>query len=120
MTKCCLSFSFTGLQVVLKSIIRAMAPLMQIGLLILFVIIIFAITGMEFFQGKFHYTCLYTEDPKNANSTPIQGECPYSQASYFMFNFETKSKHTQRHHDQHMVKNTIKLIKIRGHQGKTS
>ncbi|XP_041481260.1 voltage-dependent calcium channel type A subunit alpha-1-like isoform X7 [Lytechinus variegatus] len=51
-----------SLQVVLKSIIRAMAPLLQITLLILFVIIIFAITGMEFFMGKFHRTC-FVYDP---------------------------------------------------------
>ncbi|XP_072014634.1 voltage-dependent calcium channel type A subunit alpha-1-like isoform X8 [Amphiura filiformis] len=57
-----------SLQVVLKSIIRAMAPLMQIGLLILFVIIIFAITGMEFFQGLFHKTCFYTIDRDNITS----------------------------------------------------
>ncbi|XP_033121214.1 voltage-dependent calcium channel type A subunit alpha-1-like [Anneissia japonica] len=49
-----------SLQVVLKSIICAMAPLLQIGLLIFFVIVIFAITGMEFFRGVFHKTCFRT------------------------------------------------------------
>lgn len=65
-------FLSTGLQVVLKSIIRAMAPLLQITLLILFVIIIFAITGMEFFMGKFHKTC-YVFDPISGSkySLPI-------------------------------------------------
>jgi len=47
----------TGLQVVLKSILKAMAPLLQIGLLVLFAIVIFAIIGLEFFYGAFHYAC---------------------------------------------------------------
>lgn len=46
-----------GLQVVLKSIIKAMAPLLQIGLLVLFAIIIFAIIGLEFYSGALHKTC---------------------------------------------------------------
>ncbi len=50
-----------GLQVVLKSIICAMAPLLQIGLLVLFAIVIFAIIGLEFYSGDFHATC-YDED----------------------------------------------------------
>jgi len=43
--------------VVLKSILKAMAPLLQIGLLVLFAIIIFAIIGLEFFTGVFHNAC---------------------------------------------------------------
>lgn len=39
------------------SIIKAMAPLLQIGLLVLFAIVIFAVIGLEFFSGAFHYTC---------------------------------------------------------------
>ncbi|KAK2174860.1 hypothetical protein NP493_771g00002 [Ridgeia piscesae] len=46
-----------SLQVVLKSIIRAMAPLLQIGLLVLFAIVIFAIIGLEFYNGAFHTAC---------------------------------------------------------------
>lgn len=46
-----------GLQVVLKSIIKAMAPLLQIGLLVLFAIVIFAIIGLEFYSGALHRTC---------------------------------------------------------------
>jgi len=46
-----------GLQVVLKSIIRAMIPLAQIGLLVSFAILIFAIIGLEFYSGSFHFTC---------------------------------------------------------------
>ncbi|XP_030401977.1 voltage-dependent P/Q-type calcium channel subunit alpha-1A isoform X10 [Gopherus evgoodei] len=46
-----------SLQVVLKSIMKAMIPLLQIGLLLFFAILIFAIIGLEFYMGKFHTTC---------------------------------------------------------------
>ncbi|XP_037935071.1 voltage-dependent calcium channel type A subunit alpha-1-like isoform X1 [Teleopsis dalmanni] len=52
-----------SLQVVLKSIIKAMAPLLQIGLLVLFAIVIFAIIGLEFYSGALHKTCYSLEDP---------------------------------------------------------
>lgn len=55
-------FSHVGLQVVLKSIIKAMAPLLQIGLLVLFAIVIFAIIGLEFYSGALHKTCYSLED----------------------------------------------------------
>ncbi|XP_076348335.1 voltage-dependent calcium channel type A subunit alpha-1-like [Tachypleus tridentatus] len=51
-----------SLQVVLKSIIKAMAPLLQIGLLVLFAIVIFAIIGLEFYNGVFHKTCYSLEE----------------------------------------------------------
>lgn len=41
----------------LKSIIKAMKPLLQIGLLVLFAILIFAIIGLEFYSGALHRTC---------------------------------------------------------------
>ncbi|KYQ52756.1 Voltage-dependent calcium channel type D subunit alpha-1 [Trachymyrmex zeteki] len=47
----------SGLQVVLNSILRAMVPLLHIALLVLFVIIIYAIIGLELFSGKMHKTC---------------------------------------------------------------
>ena len=47
-----------GLQVVLKSIIQAMAPLFQITLLVLFMIVIFAIIGLELYSGAFHKICI--------------------------------------------------------------
>lgn len=34
-----------------------MAPLLQIGLLVLFAIVIFAIIGLEFYSGALHRTC---------------------------------------------------------------
>lgn len=53
-----------GLQVVLNSIIKAMVPLLHIALLVLFVIIIYAIIGLELFIGKMHATC-YTPGTGN-------------------------------------------------------
>ncbi|XP_053950332.1 voltage-dependent calcium channel type A subunit alpha-1 isoform X12 [Anastrepha ludens] len=60
-----------SLQVVLKSIIKAMAPLLQIGLLVLFAIVIFAIIGLEFYSGALHKTCYSLEDP---NKSVKEGE----------------------------------------------
>uniref|UniRef100_A0A8C8BVT3 Voltage-dependent L-type calcium channel subunit alpha n=1 Tax=Otus sunia TaxID=257818 RepID=A0A8C8BVT3_9STRI len=53
-----------SLQVVLNSIIKAMVPLLHIALLVLFVIIIYAIIGLELFIGKMHKSyILVEEDP---------------------------------------------------------
>uniref|UniRef100_A0A5F8GDA6 Voltage-dependent P/Q-type calcium channel subunit alpha n=1 Tax=Monodelphis domestica TaxID=13616 RepID=A0A5F8GDA6_MONDO len=59
-----------SLQVVLKSIMKAMIPLLQIGLLLFFAILIFAIIGLEFYMGKFHTTCFEEVTGK------VQGESP--------------------------------------------
>ncbi|KAM3178487.1 hypothetical protein ACTXT7_002435 [Hymenolepis weldensis] len=53
----CIVVLFGRLQVVLKSLIKAMAPLLQIGLLVLFGIVVLAIVGLEFYGGGFHLTC---------------------------------------------------------------
>uniref|UniRef100_A0A669E9C0 Voltage-dependent P/Q-type calcium channel subunit alpha-1A n=1 Tax=Oreochromis niloticus TaxID=8128 RepID=A0A669E9C0_ORENI len=45
-----------SLQVVLKSIMKAMIPLLQIGLLLFVAILMFAIIGLEFYMGQFHKT----------------------------------------------------------------
>lgn len=42
---------------VLKSIMKAMIPLLQIGVLLFVAILMFAIIGLEFYMGKFHRTC---------------------------------------------------------------
>ncbi|KAL1421244.1 hypothetical protein MTO96_023221 [Rhipicephalus appendiculatus] len=61
-----------SLQVVLKSIIKAMAPLLQIGLLVLFAIVIFAIIGLEFYsdeivpEGEQETPC-YQDSPLNSS-----------------------------------------------------
>lgn len=39
-----------------------MAPLLQIGLLVLFAIVIFAIIGLEFYSGALHRSCYSLED----------------------------------------------------------
>ncbi|XP_044054404.1 voltage-dependent R-type calcium channel subunit alpha-1E isoform X4 [Siniperca chuatsi] len=46
-----------SLQIVLKSIMKAMVPLLQIGMLLFFAILMFAIIGLEFYSGKLHHTC---------------------------------------------------------------
>ncbi|XP_075844393.1 voltage-dependent R-type calcium channel subunit alpha-1E isoform X5 [Microtus pennsylvanicus] len=46
-----------SLQIVLKSIMKAMVPLLQIGLLLFFAILMFAIIGLEFYSGKLHRAC---------------------------------------------------------------
>ncbi|CAD5229555.1 unnamed protein product [Bursaphelenchus okinawaensis] len=61
-----------SLQVVLKSILCAMAPLLQIGLLVLFAIVIFAIIGLEFYSGIFHSACYNDEgDIINISERPF-------------------------------------------------
>uniref|UniRef100_A0A665WSA1 Voltage-dependent L-type calcium channel subunit alpha n=1 Tax=Echeneis naucrates TaxID=173247 RepID=A0A665WSA1_ECHNA len=59
-----------SLQVVLNSIIKAMVPLLHIALLVLFVIIIYAIIGLELFMGKMHKTCVYEHIGTNAEEKP--------------------------------------------------
>uniref|UniRef100_A0A7N8YJ79 Voltage-dependent L-type calcium channel subunit alpha n=1 Tax=Mastacembelus armatus TaxID=205130 RepID=A0A7N8YJ79_9TELE len=59
-----------SLQVVLNSIIKAMVPLLHIALLVLFVIIIYAIIGLELFMGKMHKTCVYEHLGTNAEEKP--------------------------------------------------
>ncbi len=39
-----------------------MAPLLQIGLLVLFAIVIFAIIGLDFYEGALHKTCFSLPD----------------------------------------------------------
>ncbi|XP_046670944.1 muscle calcium channel subunit alpha-1-like [Homalodisca vitripennis] len=56
-----------SLQVVLNSILRAMVPLLHIALLVIFVIIIYAIIGLEMFSGTLHKSCYNkTTDPGSA------------------------------------------------------
>uniref|UniRef100_A0A8C2D8Z5 Calcium channel, voltage-dependent, R type, alpha 1E subunit a n=1 Tax=Cyprinus carpio TaxID=7962 RepID=A0A8C2D8Z5_CYPCA len=76
-----------SLQIVLKSIMKAMVPLLQIGLLLFFAILMFAIIGLEFYSGKLHkryseradsseldFPCGAKPCPENYNCTgPWQG-----------------------------------------------
>lgn len=71
----CLGYSGPGLQVVLKSIMKAMVPLLQIGLLLFFAILMFAIIGLEFYMGKFHKACF-------SNSTGEAWQDPLDPSSF--------------------------------------
>ncbi|XP_045525614.1 muscle calcium channel subunit alpha-1-like isoform X1 [Pieris brassicae] len=53
-----------SLQIVLNSILKAMVPLFHIAFLVLFVIIIYAIIGLELFSGVLHDTCFDNETKK--------------------------------------------------------
>uniref|UniRef100_A0AAY4EWT7 Voltage-dependent L-type calcium channel subunit alpha n=1 Tax=Denticeps clupeoides TaxID=299321 RepID=A0AAY4EWT7_9TELE len=65
-----------SLQVVLNSIIKAMVPLLHIALLVLFVIIIYAIIGLELFMGKMHRTCfLYRDGRRGALAEEKPAPC---------------------------------------------
>ncbi|XP_054440719.1 voltage-dependent N-type calcium channel subunit alpha-1B [Pteronotus mesoamericanus] len=66
-----------SLQVVLKSIMKAMVPLLQIGLLLFFAILMFAIIGLEFYMGKFHKACFpNTTDAEPVGDFPCGKEAP--------------------------------------------
>ncbi|XP_067825703.1 calcium channel, voltage-dependent, N type, alpha 1B subunit, a [Heptranchias perlo] len=65
-----------SLQVVLKSIMKAMVPLLQIGLLLFFAIVMFAIIGLEFYMGKFHQTCFSEETNQPVEEFPCGKESP--------------------------------------------
>ncbi|KAL0965374.1 hypothetical protein UPYG_G00280480 [Umbra pygmaea] len=65
-----------SLQVVLKSIMKAMVPLLQIGLLLFFAILMFAIIGVEFYMGKFHTTCFKVDTSERAAAFPCGTEPP--------------------------------------------
>lgn len=66
-----------SLQVVLNSILRAMVPLLHIALLVLFVIIIYAIIGLELFSGKMHKTCF-----NNVTGEPMDEPHPCGEDGY--------------------------------------
>ena len=50
----------------LNAILMAMIPLLHIALLVMFVMIIYAIIGLELFSGLLHKTCFY-----NATGTQL-------------------------------------------------
>ncbi|KAA0714093.1 Voltage-dependent L-type calcium channel subunit alpha-1D [Triplophysa tibetana] len=60
-----------SLQIVLNSIMKAMVPLLHISLLVLFVIIIYAIIGLELFIGRMHRTCFFTGSDYHADDEPL-------------------------------------------------
>ncbi|KAH0510777.1 Voltage-dependent L-type calcium channel subunit alpha-1F [Microtus ochrogaster] len=60
----------TGLHIVLNSIMKALVPLLHIALLVLFVIIIYAIIGLELFLGRMHKTCYFLGSDMEAEEDP--------------------------------------------------
>jgi len=67
--------------VVLKSILKAMAPLLQIGLLVLFAIIIFAIIGLEFFNGVYHNACKRKDNGETRTHTHTHAHTRHNTAT---------------------------------------
>uniref|UniRef100_A0A6I8NKM7 Voltage-dependent L-type calcium channel subunit alpha n=1 Tax=Ornithorhynchus anatinus TaxID=9258 RepID=A0A6I8NKM7_ORNAN len=65
-----------SLHIVLNSIMKAMVPLLHIALLVLFVIIIYAIIGLELFIGRMHKTCFYVGSELEAEEDP--SPCAFS------------------------------------------
>lgn len=59
----------TGLHIVLNSIMKALVPLLHIALLVLFVIIIYAIIGLELFLGRMHKTCYFLGSGRPAHTS---------------------------------------------------
>ncbi|XP_010725395.2 voltage-dependent L-type calcium channel subunit alpha-1D-like, partial [Meleagris gallopavo] len=60
-----------SLHIVLNSIMKAMVPLLHIALLVLFVIIIYAIIGLELFIGRMHKTCFFIGSGEGCPSFPL-------------------------------------------------
>jgi len=81
-------FLVVGLQVVLNSILKAMMPLLHIALLVIFVIIIYAIVGLELFSGNLHKTCFINSTRKFIS--------PSSPAMFIHVGFVISSNSTSR------------------------
>ncbi|XP_010209551.1 PREDICTED: voltage-dependent L-type calcium channel subunit alpha-1D-like, partial [Tinamus guttatus] len=64
------------LHIVLNSIMKAMVPLLHIALLVLFVIIIYAIIGLELFIGRMHKTCFFVGSDLESEEDP--SPCAFS------------------------------------------
>ncbi|XP_042611917.1 voltage-dependent N-type calcium channel subunit alpha-1B-like [Cyprinus carpio] len=55
---------------------KAMVPLLQIGLLLFFAIVMFAIIGVEFYMGKFHFTCFKVDTGEKVSDYPCGKDLP--------------------------------------------
>ncbi|XP_045456510.1 muscle calcium channel subunit alpha-1-like [Melitaea cinxia] len=78
-----------SLQIVLNSILKAMVPLFHIAFLVLFVIIIYAIIGLELFSGVLHDACFFNatgkivDDPTACSRDPdIGNQCEAGQVCH--------------------------------------
>jgi len=64
---------------------KAMIPLLQIGLLLFFAILMFAIIGLEFYMGKFHTTCFDNITGRSLGAS--FGDHGMSQSQVAQFNY---------------------------------
>ncbi|CAD5219442.1 unnamed protein product [Bursaphelenchus okinawaensis] len=81
-----------SLQVVLNAILRAMLPLLHISLLVMFVIIIYAIIGLELFCGKLHSTCVDVVTGDFAQKDP--SPCGRASTAYHCEPASASAKHS--------------------------
>ncbi|XP_010830951.1 PREDICTED: voltage-dependent L-type calcium channel subunit alpha-1F-like, partial [Bison bison bison] len=65
------------LHIVLNSIMKALVPLLHIALLVLFVIIIYAIIGLELFLGRMHKTCYFLGSGQQAHPSRDREQVEY-------------------------------------------
>ena len=77
-------FLTSGLQIVINAILMAMIPLFHIALLVLFVIIIYAIIGLEMFSGIFHKACFDVITGMELSSSSLRMTC-YQHAFSYIF-----------------------------------
>ena len=74
------AIQISGLQVVISAILKAIGPLVNIALLLLFAIIIFAIVGLEFYAGALNSTCYDITDLSKCDGA-------FQLCSYFFCSF---------------------------------
>ncbi|XP_063063855.1 voltage-dependent L-type calcium channel subunit alpha-1D [Engraulis encrasicolus] len=79
-----------SLQIVLNSIMKAMVPLLHIGMLVGFVIIIYAIIGLELFLGRMHKTCYYKGTELNVDDDPTP--CAFANNGRFCLGNNTECR----------------------------
>uniref|UniRef100_A0A914IAD7 Voltage-dependent L-type calcium channel subunit alpha n=1 Tax=Globodera rostochiensis TaxID=31243 RepID=A0A914IAD7_GLORO len=84
-----------SLQVVLNAILRAMIPLLHIALLVLFVILIYAIIGLELFCGKLHATCIDSVTGELAQKDP--STCGFASSAYHCEPSSASAIHSVKH-----------------------
>lgn len=100
-----------GLQVVLNSIIKAMVPLLHIALLVLFVIIIYAVIGLELFIGKMHATC-YVIDTGTVNTTGLL--MFLGDFVFFFSNIELLQQNAEHPQSQIMNRHILYTLHVHG------
>ena len=80
-------FLTSGLQIVINAILMAMIPLFHIALLVLFVIIIYAIIGLEMFSGIFHKACFDVITGMELSSSSFRMSCEQHAFIYIFLSF---------------------------------